>query len=849
MRASRIHIILFLLVCWIGFHSPVTAQSTKKKPASTQSKTTNSKTTKTKTPPKQQAPAPKKTELANAPQIDASQGDEKKVRDMIGFLEFVLNTLGAAGTPASDKDVVATESYSKIFRDAKVQIEDDLLEDRDVVTNKDVTAYLKDVDFFFKDVKFTFDIERIESGEVEGKKFYKVTMTRRLVGTSSEGEAITNNQPRFVELNYDPKTQDLKIVSMYTKGVDEKQGMLNWWTEMSYEWQSIFRKSIGKSDSVVLADVRQMIAITELNLHGNPFVQDIEPLAKLSNLQRLDISGTSITDLWPVRNLTELQEVNLSGAKITDVSVLRFATKMTNLNLESTSIQDVSVVSKMPDLKVLNVSRTVVQDLTPTAGLLQLIDLNASHTKVGSLAPIQNLTALQNIDLSNTRVSDLAPLRNLTNVTDLAIDSTAVTDLTPLGNVKSLTNLSANFSPIASLEPLKTLPKIQKIYCDHTPIRQDAADAFRSAKPGTLVVFDSQDLQVWWETLSSEWKSVLFRDSRIGKVPTKEQLALLANVDSLNLRGNQYISDLEPLRRLIKLKRLNVSGTGIHDLSPLKDHREIQILDLSGTEVADLSVVSKFPQLTTLRADRTRIQDIGQLSFISSLKNLYVDDTGIHDIHASDFLARNSKVLLVFKTYHVERWWSRLEPQWKSMFQKMFEIGDEPSKEQLHSLVEKASIQLKDFPIRDLSPLKEFVRLEDLRVSGSMLENLSTLSNFSLKTLHVTNSPLRTLDGILANPDLVELDISNTPITDVRSLSKLVNLTKLNCAGTEVRKLDYLETLTALEFFDCSNTSVGRLDGILNLPLKNLRCFNTKLSARQMEKYRQGHPDCEVVFY
>ncbi len=846
MRASKTSLVACLLLVCLVFTLPAYPQATKKKPSSTSSKSTN----KAKTPAKKQ-PAPKpaeKAELQNAPSIDGSQGDEKKVRDIIGFLEFVLNTLGAADTPARDKDVVVTESYAKIFRDSKVQIEDDLLENRDVVTNKDVTAYLKDVDFFFKDVKFTFDVERIESGDAEGKKFYKVTDdadSRYIVAE----EAVNNNQPRFVELNYDPKTQDLKIVSMYTKGLDEKQGMINWWSELSYEWQSIFRRNIEKSDSITLTDIRQMLAINTIDLHGNPFVQDIEPLARLSNLQRLDISGTAIGDLWPLRNLTELKDVDASETKVSDISVFRFATKMVTLKLASTAVSDIGVLSKMPQLQLLDLSNTSVQDLWPLTSLVAITDLNLSHTKVVDLKPLQGLTALRKLDVSVTKVAELAPIASLTSITDLEIDSTLVVDLVPVGKMSALVNLSANHTGITTLDPLTALQRIQKVYCDHTAIRQEAADSFVSAKPGTLVVFDSNDLRVWWETLSSEWKSIFFRESRAGKTPTKEQLALIASRDSLNLKGNEYITDLEPLRKLPKLKVLNASATGIRDLTPLKDHREIQQLDVSSTEVGDISIVAKFPKLTSLKAERTRVQDIGQLSFIASLKTLYVDDTGIHDIHASDFLARNPKVLLIFKTYHVERWWSRLDPLWKGALQKKFDLGETPTREQLHALVEQPSLQLTDFPVRDLSPLKEFVRLEDFRVSGSQLENLTTLANFSIKSLHVTNTPLRSLEGVAALSDLVELDVSNTPVTDLRPLSKLVNLTKLNCAGTEIRKLDYLETLTTLQFFDCSNTSVGRLEGILNLPLKNLKCFNTKISARQMEKFRLAHPDCEVVFY
>ncbi|EIM73632.1 hypothetical protein A3SI_17774, partial [Nitritalea halalkaliphila LW7] len=82
----------------------------------------------------------------------------KKVEDQILFLEYFLNTVGSKDTPARDKDVIIRESYSKIFRDGKVQVEDDLLLDRQVITNKDITSYLKDIEFFFKDASFKFKV-------------------------------------------------------------------------------------------------------------------------------------------------------------------------------------------------------------------------------------------------------------------------------------------------------------------------------------------------------------------------------------------------------------------------------------------------------------------------------------------------------------------------------------------------------------------------------------------------------------------------------------------------------------------------------------------------------------------
>ncbi len=107
---------------------------------------------------KPQKPAKKPAaQKADTPKAGAAaSANDEKVRDLVAFFQLLLNTLGSSTTSARDKDVVITQSYAKIFRDAKVQIEDDLDEDRKTITNKDVVAYLKDVDFFFTDARFEF---------------------------------------------------------------------------------------------------------------------------------------------------------------------------------------------------------------------------------------------------------------------------------------------------------------------------------------------------------------------------------------------------------------------------------------------------------------------------------------------------------------------------------------------------------------------------------------------------------------------------------------------------------------------------------------------------------------------
>ena len=148
----------------------------------------------------------------------------------MNFLQFTLNTIGNPKTTTSEKDIIITQSYLKLFRDPKVQIEDDLDPGRKTVTNKDVQAYLKDVDFFFKSAHFSLDIQGIDSLMNDNdEKVYVVKLNRNLNAVTIEDDTINQNITRYLEVNLNPKSEDLKIVSYYSTKLSEQDDLSNWW--------------------------------------------------------------------------------------------------------------------------------------------------------------------------------------------------------------------------------------------------------------------------------------------------------------------------------------------------------------------------------------------------------------------------------------------------------------------------------------------------------------------------------------------------------------------------------------------------------------------------------------------
>ena len=155
---------------------------------------------------------------------------ENEIKTMITYLEETMNFIGDSTSSALEKEIVFTESWSKVFTDDKVQVEDDLDVNRNTPINKDVQAYLKDIDFFYKWATFKFDLQSIANNKRDdGSIFFKVTLTRHLTGKTVTEEQVDNVRNRFVEINLDRQNNSLKIASIYTTKINEKEALREWW--------------------------------------------------------------------------------------------------------------------------------------------------------------------------------------------------------------------------------------------------------------------------------------------------------------------------------------------------------------------------------------------------------------------------------------------------------------------------------------------------------------------------------------------------------------------------------------------------------------------------------------------
>ncbi|HPS61946.1 MAG TPA: leucine-rich repeat domain-containing protein [Bacteroidales bacterium] len=869
--------LLFVLILVVLAAAPVWSQSRstgKKKPATgvraphkkpAAGKTNKAASTPAKNGTNKAAPgraeAEKKPteEVSKAGTIEATRLDTFKlqVSPLVRFFESSLNFLADPRNAVSDKQTILSQSYLKWCWNEKVQIEDDLEENRLVPLYKDMPAYLSDVSFFFKSARFSYSVQdvSVSAGE-DGHTFFKVTANRNLRGITLNGDSVSSNKVRYLEMNFDSAKQQLKIVSVYTTKLNEKEDLRNWWNALTPAWKAVLSDGMKLEGTMPMASIDsfndsvamvggqktfimgsefyqylgQIVRATRLDLSGKAFVVNLEPLGKLADLTEVDLSGTPVSDLMPLRNLNKLEILDLSGTRVSDLEPLRYCNRISDLRMKGTRITSLSVLSSFPNLTALDIS----------------------GTQVASLEPLRDRTRLKELRIDRTPVKDLGPIENLVNLELLNFSSTGVTDPAPLKSMQALRILLCDSTAIGTLAPLEGMAGLQKIYCNHSGIHQKEALAFLKKRPAVSLVYASDDLSAWWKNMSAEWRNIFSLYMDFNGQPNSEQLHLLALLDSINITGRMSVVSLEPLSRLILLRTLHCQSTGISSLDPLKDLTELKMLNASNTKITSLRPLSGLSSLETLHIDNTQVSDLAPLQDLKDLKLVLADNTLITVAEADRFAGKSPGCLVVFQTYENTEWWQGLPDAWKEVLAEQAGVKGTPDKLQLQRMAGLSAVAINEnFRISDLSPLYHLSRLTDLRFSGTSIARLDPVTRLTkLRVLHCPKNPIVDLMPVAGLPALTELDFSNTQVEDLDALQNMMKLEVLKFNGTQVKNLKYLQKLVNLKVIEFYNTRVGNVDVLDGMPeLTSVKMFNTKVSSKRVEKLKLTHPGCEIIYY
>jgi hypothetical protein len=778
------------------------------------------------------------------------------VEDQVRFLEFLLNTVGNSQTSARDKDVIIRESYLKIFRDGKVQVEDDLVLDRKVVTNKDVTAYFRDLEFFYKNIEFKFKIREIKPGQKEnGQVFFLASLDRTLTATGLKGEKISNIKPRFIEVNLDEKSQELKIASIYTTKISRDDELKAWWTSLDPEWKLYFKSrfQLSKTDSADLGQLYKFVAVDSLNLSGKSQIKHLKPLSELRDLKFLDISHTAIEDLSPISNITFLETLNLSNTPTAAIKFIKYSDKLKDLDISNTKIEDISELANLTNLQVFKASNTSIQSFAVLNQFKGLKTLDLTESGFNSIENIKDLTVLENLSLKKNYILNYSLLSKLSSLINLDLSETNFEDLSPVSSMTNLVYLDITACNVSDLSPITSLSSLKKIAADETKISQEDATLFVRNHPEILLIHHVKDLQSWWESLSMAWKNVLVKinpELEIEK-PRIESLTQTLNLPVLNL-DDSGIESLMPLVRFVALTSISISNNQkVDNLLPLQEIKTLRQLTAKNTSVQDGSGLKENVLLERIDLEGSPILSIAALSGLPELSYLNVNSSQVKEFEFPEFLLIRPDVSIIYRSDSLFSWWEGLNEDWKQVFSEKYKLATSPTTEELHHLTAVASLTLERVSFTNLEPLTIFSNLRKLTVFDSPTMILSPLRQLTkLTSLKLSQIPAIDYLPISSLVNLEELDLSNTGIEELIALSKLTNLKKLNLSGTNIKSLKGIEPLKKLEELDVASSDLRSLKALEDsMGLKKLTCFNTRLTPRIVDSFKESFPKCEVRFY
>jgi len=796
---------------------------------------------------------------------------------LVSYFEGTLNFLGDPTEVAAEKDIILNESYLKIFKNPEIQIEDDLDERRETPLNKNVQAYLKDVMFFYKKVSFTFHITSVEQQINQNDQVYfKVTTNRNLEGITVTGDTVSNNLVRYFEINLDQQNKDLKIVSIYTTKLNEKEEMAYWWNHMSTSWKQVFGRSVLVYDTLPFMNIMSFndsslvtykwiedpdtnnirISVDTLMTeqmgdslfpqlaNRRPLIQvpdtiSVDPstiyrLLRAFRLQKkISISHNHVLrNLEPLAELTELTELDMSHTLIGDLTPIRNLNKLEVLNLEGSAVSSLDAIRYLTSLKELNGASTQISSLEVLANLPQLLDLDLQSTPFEESEPLSNLINLKHLNLKSTHPSDYHGLSGLKSLTDLNLSSSTITRLDDLASLGNLQNLNIDSTRVTQLSPLSQLTALSILQANYTPV----SDILPLQNNSELRAIYCDNSKITMQ------KATEFMDKKPGCLVVYNSQNLLTWWNDLSQewknifkKSYQLTEPLtkEQLHQLMSRESLSLGyNQQINDIQPLSMLHRLENLNLEHTRITDLSPLAALNNLKVLNISNTPVSSLEPLSGMQNLKTLtagrsQIDDlmpltgnTNINTIWCENTNVTEQNVLDFRKIipssvviYQTEK----LRMWWNYM--------SEPWRNAFRQqmLVPESP---SDVELQKLANLTRF----DISNNPDISELTPLNILLCLQTLSITNAGVSNLSPITELPNLTQLTIIQNPVSDISMLAKMTGLTDLNLSETPVEDLEEIKSLTNLKSLNLSGTRIKSLKYLSNLSqLEVLSISNTRI--------------------
>ena len=601
--------------------------------------------------------------------------------------------------------------------------------------------------------------------------------------------------------------------------------------------------ALDKASGATITDV-EMMTLTSLSA-SNQNINTLTGLEFATNLIRLDLSyayvgdqfvnSNSVSDLSPLADLTTLRSLNLSGNDISHVSTLTGLTNLTELVLSNNSVSDLSPLAGLTNLRLLSLFNNSVSDLAPLVANTGLgdgdrVDVDRNPLNDNSVNTIIPTLKSRGVDVNfevNTipepnSVQTLVKISgdNQQGVPNAVLASPFIVEARDAAN-SGVQGINVTFAVTAGGGTLSETTVMTgtngRAQTTLTLGSQPGANTVRAsvagiaqtvtfnAVAGTGVNIPDPNLRTKIETALSKQAGDTITPADMatltgfyvhsGLISDLTGLEFATNLTSLMLGGASIrVSDLSPLAGLTKLTKLILVGKSISNLSPLAgltNLTELELWYIGFGSVSDISPLAELTNLKSLYFRYARISDFSPLGRLTNLKSLTVTYCSLSNISSMGGFTHLTSLNLYGNSIR------DISP--------------------LAGLTNLTSLNLSDNPISRLSPLAELTNLTELSLgySTSISDPSPLVGLTNLTSLFLIRTSISDFSFLAGLTDLTSLALSENSISDLSPVAGLTHLTSLGLDRNSISDISPLTGLTHLTRLGLSNNSISDISPLV----------------------------------
>ena len=174
-------------------------------------------------------------------------------------------------------------------------------------------------------------------------------------------------------------------------------------------------------------DIKLLSGLTEISLKSEYMIFNEDPVKyfkNLTGLRTIDVSNYVIPDLKDISKFIDLQSLSISinqkqipdGMEIEyikDLSPLANLTKLESLSLSGNLISDLTPITSLDNLKSLSVTHSALSDISPVANMKNLETVDFFFNSIENVAPLVAIPGLKHINLDYNYIQDISPFADL----------------------------------------------------------------------------------------------------------------------------------------------------------------------------------------------------------------------------------------------------------------------------------------------------------------------------------------------------------------------------------------------------------------------------------------------------